>query len=108
MAEEAVTAVEKGSPSAMDEGSMPTKTEMAAWTEMGTNAAHVHSAEPSAMHPKTTATMHATEAAAAMHDECKRLWRLAPARMLHWRGRFERHRLAPRARALPQLQAQFV
>ena len=78
MPEEAVTAVEKGSPSARDEGSMATKAEMAAWTEMGTNAAHVHSAEPAAVHPTA---MHptATEAAAAVHDQCKRIWRCAPA-----------------------------
>jgi hypothetical protein len=83
MADEAVPAVEKGSPSARDEGSMPTKAEMAAWTEVGTNAAHVHSAEPTAMHSTAmhSSAMHptATEAAAAVHDQCKRLWRCAPA-----------------------------
>ena len=77
MADEAVTAVEKGSPSARDEGSMPAKGEMAAWTEARTDAAHVHSAEASAMHSAEPAAMHS--AATPVHDQCKRLGRRAPA-----------------------------
>jgi len=75
VAEEAATAMEKGSAAAMEEGPMP-KPEMAARAEVRTKAPRVHSAKSSAVHGKS-APMHAAETAAAVHDQRKGTLRLA-------------------------------